>query len=294
VRIYEHSIKKFHKPTQKYRYYIEPSPASIGEPCPVSEIWYELGEIGTDEAKNMQRTFSRSVKFISNILVVNDPANPENNGKVFYWKYGVKLFEKFQAALEPSESQLKIGKKPIQLFDPMEGANIVLDAKEVAGFINYDDTSIEPPSQAFETEEEADRVVMEDCIDLTEFISEDYYKPYAELKRNLAWVLDGSPEEAYLVAHGSKVISMPYKDLKKQQSEQKDTESVAPKTSMEDYRYEPKTKKEAPKTEQKAPEPEAPVEKPSEPKQTKKNDAPFDVDEGFDDDELESILSEIV
>lgn len=211
VRLYEHSIRVFNKKTNKYRYYIKPSPASIGKECPASSVYYELGDIGTDEAKALQRDVSRSVKFISNILVVNDPANPENNGKVFYWKYGVKLFEKFQAALEPTEAQIKVGKKGIELFDPMLGADIILDAKKVAGFRNYDETTIEAPSAAYKTEEEADRVVDEECFDLTEFISEDYYEPYEKLLDKLRWTLEGSPIEKILLLNGSEIITEPYK-----------------------------------------------------------------------------------
>jgi hypothetical protein len=243
VRIYEHSTRIFNKASNKYRYYIEPSPASIEEDCPVSDIWYELGDIGTDEALKMQKTFSRSVKFISNVLVVNDPANPENNGKVFYWKYGVKLFEKFQAALEPTQAQLDVGKKPIQLFDPEEGANIILESARVGGFVNYDGTTIMDPSAAFESEEEMDDAILEKCIDLTEFISEDYYKPYAELKKKIAWVLEKSPEEAYLISHGSKVITEPY--TKGGGSSRGETPAPKTDTAVPDMggSYTPKTKK---------------------------------------------------
>jgi len=242
VRIFEHSVRIFNKQTNKYRYYIEPSPASIGLDCPVSEIYYELGDVGTEEAKKMQSTFSRSVKFISNILVVNDPANPENNGKIFYWKYGVKLFEKFQAALEPTEQQLKIGKKPIQLFDPEEGANIILEVKKAGGFINYDDTSIETvTSRAFETDEEMDEAVLEKCHDLTEFISEDYYKPYAELKKKIAWTLEKSPEEAYLISIGSKIISEPYS--KRPRGQEATSESSSETAPVSTGGYTPKTRK---------------------------------------------------
>lgn len=216
VRIYEHSLRMFHKPTNKYRWYIHASPASISQPCPASDVWYELGNVGTDEAKKMQKDITRSTRFISNILVVNDPSNPENNGKVFFWKYGVKLFEKFQAALEPTEAQVKIGKKPTQLFDPMAGADIVLTTKKVAGFVNYDDTTIEQPRAAFNSQDEADACVNEQCIDLNEFISPSYYKAYNELLTNrgtgLARALAGTPMEALLIASGSKVITAPYNE----------------------------------------------------------------------------------
>jgi hypothetical protein len=246
VRIYEHSFRFFNKATNKYRWYIEPSPASIKDlPCPVSEVYYELGDIGTEEAKKLQKSISRSVKFISNILVVKDPANPENDGKIFYWKYGVKLFEKFQNALEPTETQLKAGKKPIELFDPEEGANIVLDIARAGQFLNYDGTTIETPSRAFDTDEEMDEAVLEKCHDLTEFISPEHFKPYSELKRKFAWVIEKSPLESYLIANGSQVINKPYdKNDKSEGGSTASEEAPMPKTKA----YVPKTKK--------APEPE--------------------------------------
>jgi len=212
VRIFEHSVRIFNKKSNKYRYFINPSPASIQEDCPASKLWYELGDIGTDEAKALQKEVSRSTKFISNILVINDPGNPENNGKVFYWKYGVKMFEKFQKALEPTEAQLKVGKKGVELFDPMLGADIVIDAQKVAGFRNYDGSTIEAPSAAFATEAEADEVVDEKCFDLTEFISPDHYEPYEKLLKNLRWTLAGSPIEALAILSGSEVITEEYKE----------------------------------------------------------------------------------
>ena len=267
VRIYEHSVRVFNKASNKYRYYIEPSPASIENDCPVSDLWYELGDIGTDESKKMQKTFSRSVKFISNILVVNDPANPENNGKTFFWKYGVKLFEKFQAALEPTEAQLNVGKKPIQLFDPEDGANIILETARVAGFVNYDGTTIESPSMAFDNEEAMDETIIEKCIDLTEFISKDYYKPYAELKKKIAWAIEKSPEEAYILANGSKVITEPYKKGGSSRDSEPAQETAESSTPNMGGGYTPKAKKKV--------EPE--VNEPTE--ETGDDGVPFETDE---------------
>jgi len=240
VRVYEHSLRFFNKQSNKYRWFIESSPSSIKKDCPVSQAWYELGDVGTDEAKKMQEAFKRSTKFVSNILVVNDPMNPENNGKIFYWKYGVKLFDKFQSVLELTEQQIKVGKKPIQLFDPEDGADIILEIAKVGNFLNYDGTTIETPSRAFDTDEEMDEAVLEKCFDLTEFISEDYYKPYSELKKKLAWVIEKQPIESFLIENGSQVITELYKknaSTDNSSSEDRETSSM-PSTS-----YTPKTKK---------------------------------------------------
>lgn len=246
VRIFEHSVRVWNKASNKYRYYIEPSPASIGLDCPVSSIYYELGDLGTKEGKEAQGDVSRSVKFISNILVVNDPANEENNGKIFYWKYGVKLFEKFQQALEPTEAQLKVGKKPIELFDPESGADIMLEVTKNGNFPDYSGTSIEAPSAAFETEAEMDEAVLEKCYDMTEFISEDYYKPWAELKKKIAWTLEKSPIESLLIENGSQIITEYFKQGGNRggTQEQAPAQEDSATPSMGSGGYKPKAKKE--------------------------------------------------
>ena len=244
VRIFEHSIRVWNKASNKYRYYIQPSPASIKEDCPASSVYYELGDIGTKEAKDMQGDVSRSVKFISNILVVNDPVNPDNNGKVFYWKYGVKLFEKFEKSLSPTEAQRKAGRKPIELFDPEDGADITIDVTKNGNFPDYSGTTIESPSRAFETEEEMDEVVLEKCYDMNEFISPDYYKPYAELKKSLAWTLEKSPIEAMLLENDSQIITEAYKqggNTRNTPTPEKEDDSATPNVGGG---YTPKSKKE--------------------------------------------------
>jgi len=188
VKIYEHSIRVFNKGTGKYRYYIQPSPSSIGLPCPASEEWEKWNSLGTEEGKKMASLFKRRTQYITNILVVNDPANSENNGKVFLWKFGIKLLDKFLAALEPSETDKAMGIQPVELFSLFKGANIMLKAKKVAGFINYDDTVIMQPSGVAKNEEEAKKILSQ-TYNLKEFLSPDYYLPYEELRKKLDWVL---------------------------------------------------------------------------------------------------------
>ena len=255
VRVFEHSIRVFNKKSNKYRYFINPSPSSIDQDCPASSLWYEMGDIGTDEAKKFQKDFlSRSTKFISNVLVVNDPGNPENNGKVFYWKYGVKMFEKFQKALEPTEAQLKVGKKGVELFDPMLGADIVIDAQKVAGFRNYDGSTVEAPSAAFATEAEADACVDEKCHDLTEFISADHYESYEKLLKDLRWALAGSPIEELALLNGSKIILEKHVDRAKGSSADSATPSAGSASKPKP------TPEPTPEPEAQEPEPEAEVE----------------------------------
>jgi len=77
------------------------SPASIGLPCPFQEKWAELWNA---DRKDESRAFSRSIRYVVNIKVIKDPLKPENEGKIFLYEISGSLKDKFQAALQPSES----------------------------------------------------------------------------------------------------------------------------------------------------------------------------------------------
>jgi len=190
VKLFSHSIKKFDPSLGKDRYYIEDSPQSIGQPCPASEAWQELMKIGTTEAKEKAKILNRKVKFITNILVVKDPANPQNEGKVFLWEFGTKLNEKFINAMQPSDEDLALGTKAKQLFDPFNGSSVMLKIKKASGFFNYDDTEIMDASEICKEEEWPE--LQAKTYKLQEFLSPEHYGNYDELKIKLDKVLLGS------------------------------------------------------------------------------------------------------
>lgn len=190
TKIYNHSFGIFNKARNKKLWYIEDSPATIGLPCPVSEYWAELNAIGTDESKEQAKMFGRKVNYITNVYIVKDPANPANEGKVFYWKFGTKLYDKFMATLNPSEKDIAMGEKAIPLWHAFKGANIKLKIKKAAGgFLNYDDTVIMTPSEAFDSKEEAIKLINNQTIELKEFESPAHFKSYEELSDKLNFVL---------------------------------------------------------------------------------------------------------
>ena len=224
VKIFEHSIKIFNKQTGKYRYYIQPSPSSIGLPCPASEEWARLNALGTEEAKELAKKFKRRIQYITNIYVIKDPANPENEGKVFLWKFGIRLMDKFRTVLEPSETDKAMGVKRIELFDFKKGSNILLKAKKLAGFINYDDTSIQAPS-TFCNSEEAIRI-WKSTYNLREFLDPSYYLDYNELKDKLDWVLgrkeankNNSNQELDKILDQQKVEEQPSKNQQNEENQ---------------------------------------------------------------------------
>lgn len=191
VKMFSHSIKKYDPSLGKDRYYIEDSPQSIGLPCPVAEKWQELMKIGTEASKEEAKLYGRKMKFITNILVVKDPANPANNGKVMLWEFGTKLNDKFISAMNPSDEDIELGNKPKELYNPMNGCNILLKIKKSSGFFNYDDTSIMDPTSIVDTEEEA-LTLIKKTYELNEFLSPEHYGSYDELKIKLDKTINGS------------------------------------------------------------------------------------------------------
>lgn len=171
------------------QWYIENSPSTIGLPCPMmehnSKLWAEGKE---DEV----RSRSRKTQFISNVLVVSDPANPENNGKVFLFKYGKKIFDKIQACSKP-----EFPDDP--KFDPFnfwEGATFKIKIKKVAGYRNYDSSVFEAPSQLFSGDEAKLEKLWKAQYSLNEFVSPSQYKSYVELKKRLDEVLGTVPRSS--------------------------------------------------------------------------------------------------
>ena len=176
-------LKAFDEVNKKWAWFISDLPVSIGEKCPLTEFREKLRKVGKDgqeEAKN----FSYKNTYIGNIQVIKDPANPENEGKVFLWKFGSKLLEKFQEAMEDEN------KNP---WNPLkEGCNVKLKRKKVAGYPNWDSSTVEEPSSFmdFEDAEEATKYLEENTYELSEFLSPDHFDSYDEIKDKLAYFLD--------------------------------------------------------------------------------------------------------
>jgi len=144
VKIYTHGFKG------KGGWYIENSLTTIGQQDPVSEANSELWNSGIDSNKQIARDRKRRLQYISNIYVVNDQAHPENEGKVFLFKYGKSIFDMIQAAGEPQFED----ESPVNVFNLFNGANFKLKARKADGFVKYDKSGFEEPSQWLKTEEE--------------------------------------------------------------------------------------------------------------------------------------------
>lgn len=195
IQRYSHTFQSFDNVNKKKRFYINISPETVEQPCPVSELWSKLYNLGTEEGQKEAKKFSRKIKYMTNIKVIKDPLNPQNEGKIFLWEFGTKLKDKFLAALKPSDAEIAMGESPKQLYKPMQGNNIKLKIKKAAGFFNYDDTEIMGESSIYDTIEEAKEDIMGNAYRLSEFTKPDAVETYAELQKKMKYVLEAYTPE---------------------------------------------------------------------------------------------------
>ena len=165
-------------------WYIENSLTTLGQKDPVSEYNTTLWNNGTDAGKETARKQKRKLTYISNIYVVKDPANPENEGQVFLYKFGKKIFDKLTAAMQPEFED----EEAIDPFDFWQGANFKLKAKNVAGYRNYDSSEFAAQSPLLD-DDDALEALWKKQFSLEEFVAADQFKSYDELKKRLGYVL---------------------------------------------------------------------------------------------------------
>ena len=165
-------------------WYIENSLTTLGQKDPVSEYNSQLWNNGTDAGKESARKQKRKLTYISNIYVVKDPTNPENEGKVFLYKYGKKIFDKLTAAMQPEFED----EEAIDPFDFWQGANFKLKAKNVAGYRNYDSSEFTAVTPLLD-DDDALEAVWKKENSLKEFVDADQFKSYDDLKKRLEYVL---------------------------------------------------------------------------------------------------------
>lgn len=180
VRFWDHGFKG---PTG--RWYIENSLTSIGQPDPVAEINSVLWNSGNEKDKELARERKRRLHYVSNILVVSDPANPDNEGKVFLYKYGKKIFDKIMDIMQPQFQD----ESPVNPFDFWTGANFKLKIRNFEGYRNYDKSEFESASELFGGDEAKLEKTYNALYSLKDFTDPSNYKSYADLKRKLVEVL---------------------------------------------------------------------------------------------------------
>lgn len=157
---------------------------TLNQKCPVCEHNGQLWNSGVDSNKEVARKQKRKLTYASNIYVVKDPTNTDNEGKVFLYKFGKKIFDKITAAMQPEFED----ETPIDPFDFWKGANFKLKAKNVAGYRNYDSSEFSSQGPLLD-DDDAMEAIWKRQYSLSEFVAPDQFKSYDELKKRLDSVL---------------------------------------------------------------------------------------------------------
>jgi len=217
-------------------WYIENSLTTLGQKDPVSEHNTMLWNNGTDAGKEQARKQKRKLTYVANIYVVKDPANPANEGKVFLYKFGKKIFDKLTAAMQPEFED----EEAIDPFDFWQGANFKLKAKNVAGYRNYDSSEF-ARQEALLDDDDAMEAIWKKEYSLAELVAADQFKTYDELKKRLDYVLGtkGTPryqdpeegEEEEYTRGSSRELT---EDLRDELSSLKPTRTVSSSDEDED------------------------------------------------------------
>ena len=181
VKLWNHAFKG---PTGQW--YIENSLTTIGKDDPVSEYNTSLWNSGIESDKNIARTQKRKLQYYANILVVSDPNHPENNGKVFLYRFGKKIFDKVMEAMQPQFED----ESPINPFAFWKGANFKLKIRKVEGYWNYDKSEFDTES-AIEGDDEQLEALWKKQYSLADFVADKNFKSYDDLKKRLDTVLSG-------------------------------------------------------------------------------------------------------
>ena len=168
-------------------WYIENSLTTVGGKDPVSDYNRELWNSGNESDKDTVRKQKRKLSYYSNIYVVKDPTNPANEGKVFLFKYGKKIFDKIMEAMQPEFED----ESPINPFDFWQGANFKLKIVKKDGFWNYDKSEFDSVSPLLD-DDDAIETIWKKQYPLAEFTASSNFKSYDELKTRLDAVLSGT------------------------------------------------------------------------------------------------------
>jgi hypothetical protein len=165
-------------------WYIENSLTTLGQADPVSEANTVLWDTGIEANQKIARDRKRQLTYVSWIYVINDPKVPENNGKVFLYKYGKKIHDKIVELANPTDET----ETPVNVFDFWEGANFRLKIKKVMGYRNYDSSKFDSPTPLLADDKELENI-WNQLTPLAEFTDAKKFKSYGELKSRLEKVL---------------------------------------------------------------------------------------------------------
>ena len=165
-------------------WYIENSLTTLGQKDPVSEYNSQLWNSGIEANKEIARKQKRRLNYTSNVYIIKDPANPQNEGQVKLYRYGKKIFDKINDLMNPEFED----ESPVNPFDLWEGANFKMKIRKVEGYSNYDKSEFEAPSALLDDDERLEEI-WNSQTSLKELVSPDKFKTFDELKTKLDRVL---------------------------------------------------------------------------------------------------------
>ena len=169
-------------------WYIENSLTTLGKKDPVSDLNRTLWNSGNDADKETARKQKRKLSYYSNIYVISDPANPENEGRVFLYKFGKKIFDKLTEAMQPAFAD----ETPINPFDFWKGADFKVKIRKVEGYWNYDKSEFAEPSTLKGFDDSELELIWKQEYSLTDFTAPDKFKTFEELETRLQTVLSAT------------------------------------------------------------------------------------------------------
>ena len=194
-------------------WYIEKSLTTLNKKDPVSEYNSQLWNTGIEANKEIARKQKRRLHYVSNVYVVSDPKNPDNEGKVFKYRYGKKIFEQLKEAISPAFED----EQAINPFDLREGANFKIKIRKVDGYWNYDKSEFDSIAPLFDDEEKLN-TIYNSVHSLSDVIAPSEFKTYEELKEKLDRVLGltGSVSNSTAESVAEDLDEVPWSDVNKE------------------------------------------------------------------------------
>ena len=171
-------------------WYIENSLTTLGKDDPVSKANTALWNSGVESDKNIARDRKRKLSYYSNILVLEDSANAENEGKVFLFRYGKKIFEKITSVMNPEFKD----ETPLNPFDFWEGANFKIKIRQVDGYANYDKSEFASQSKLYDGDDAKCEAIWKQQHSLQDLVTVDKFKSYQELEARFNTVVGSSSD----------------------------------------------------------------------------------------------------
>ena len=203
AKVWNHA---FQGPTGQW--YIENSLTTIGQKDPVSELNTRYWNSGVESDKEIARRQKRKLQYFSNIYVVSDSKNPDNEGKVFLYRFGKKVFDKIMEAMQPAFDD-EIAINP---FDFWKGANFKLKIRKVDGYWNYDKSEFDSTTSVLLDNDDALEEVWKKQYSLKEFTAPTNFKSYDELKTRLDTVLAGTTVVGNVVDTAPETVTIDTKE----------------------------------------------------------------------------------